>query len=526
MANAEVQKVLVSGPASYSILSYKDKHGYNDLIVHNFGDTHVLHTECKDSSKRIQEVMDDTFKYYQEHHPDEKIDVFIETGYYMNTKDSKSTKIYIHDLSWYYSDCYNPHSDPTKLFERDESCDHKYPNVRFHLIDLRRIIAVIAGNKFFNIDTLTSSIFHNNDEESIKIQFFIKSFLMKQIGKIKNVIVKNKIFEMYVDFFKNKLSDDSLIKLMDIYLLSRLFRTYEIYPIKNVIIYSGASHTLNYDRFFKELGYLGEKVGFQTCFSFKEIDKDGLFTQCIAVKLKHNSLQFNREDIEKLYCYSQKIPYKTVSNSTDPFFKRKDHDKVAFFQKYTKSIDTLLEFMKRNGLNVQLQISENSEINDEDISIIVNKDEIILKNFDIAKFKDSKIPALIEIDGILFEMINIITATPVFRAKNSIDTLLEFMKRNGLNVQLQISEKTSIFEQDISLVVTDGKIYGHFDIAKFKDSKTPALIDIDDKLFEMTNINTTPVFRAKKSKKKSKKRSIRLKSLKNIKNRSSKKRSK
>ena len=116
MANAEVQKVLVSGPASYSILSYKDKHGYNDLIVHNFGDIHVRHTECKDSSKRLQEVMDDTFKYYQEHHPDEKIDVFIEAGYYMNTKDSKSGEIYLHDLIWHYSDCYNIHSDSTKLF--------------------------------------------------------------------------------------------------------------------------------------------------------------------------------------------------------------------------------------------------------------------------------------------------------------------------------------------------------------------------------------------------------------------------
>jgi hypothetical protein len=153
MADTEIQTVLVSGPVSYSILSYKDKSGYNDLIVHNFGDAHVRHTECKDSSKRIQEVMDDTFKYYQEHHPDEKIDVFIETGYYMNTTDFKSGEIYLHDLLGYYSDCYNPHSDPTKLFERDKkSCDHKYPNVRFHLIDLRHIIGVIAGNKFFNIN--------------------------------------------------------------------------------------------------------------------------------------------------------------------------------------------------------------------------------------------------------------------------------------------------------------------------------------------------------------------------------------
>lgn len=98
------------------------------------------------------------------------------------------------------------------------------------------------------------------------------------------------------------------------------------------------------------------------------------------------------------------------------------------------------------------------------------------------------------------------------------------MKKEGLTIQLQISENSEFFG-DISLVINDGKIYGHFDIAKFKDSKTPALIEIDDILFEMTN-TTVLVFRAKKSKKKSKKRSIRLKSLKNIKNRSCKKRSK
>lgn len=295
MADSEVQTVLVSGPVSYSILSYVEEDGCNDLIVHNFGDRHVRHTECDGSSKKLQEVMDDTFKYYQEHHPAEKIDVFIEAGSYMNTKNFKSGENYLADLFGYYSDCYNPHSDPTKLFERDESCNDKYPNVRFHLIDLRDIIAVIAGYKNFNIETLTSSIFHNNDEESIKIQFFIKRFLMKQINKIKNVVVKNKLFEMYVDFFKNKLSKNYLlIDLMDIYLLSRLFRTYEINPIKNVIIYSGADHMLNYNKFFREL----ENASVKICFREKDLDKMGFFSQCVAVKLKYNSLQFNRKDID------------------------------------------------------------------------------------------------------------------------------------------------------------------------------------------------------------------------------------
>lgn len=413
MADAEVQTVLVSGPVSYSILSYVEEDGCNDLIVHNFGDRHVRHTECDGSSKKLQEVMDDTFKYYQEHHPDEKIDVFIEGGgYYFDKKHGKSEN-YLRELLGYYSECYNPHSDLTKLFERDESCDRKYPNVRFHLIDLRKIIAVITGDNFFNVvETLTSSIFHNNDEESIKIQFFIKRFLMKQINKIKNVVVKNKLFEMYVDFFKNKLSENYLMDLMDIYLLSRLFRTYEINPIKNVIIYSGVEHMLNYNKFFREL----ENASVKICFREKDLDKDGLYTQCIAVKLKHNSLHFNRKDLKDLYCSSSDgIPYKTVSKSTGPFFEPKDHNKVAFFQKWTKSIDTLLEFMKKEGLTIQLQISENSEFFG-DISLIIN-DGKIYGDFDIAKFKDSKTPTLIEIDDILFEMTN--TTVPVFRAKKS-----------------------------------------------------------------------------------------------------------
>ena len=398
MADTEIQTVLVSGPVSYSVLSYIED-GYNDLIVHNFGDKHVRHTECNGSSKKLQEVMDDTFKYYQEHHPDEKIDVFIEGGsYYLDKKDDN----YLKELLGYYSECYNPHTEPTKLFERDKLCDDKYPNVRFHLIDLRKIIA----NKLFDVDILRSVIFPNN-EDNLKLQIFIKNFLKKQINKIKNAVVKDKIYKIYYDFFKKTYSQ-YLPELMDIYLLSRLFRTYETAPIKNVIIYSGTEHMLNYNKFFREL----ENASVKICFREKDLDKNWLYSQCVAVKLKYNSLQFNRKDIKTLdfdgYIFSTK--------STGPFFKQKDHDKVAFFQKYTKSIDTLLEFMKSKGLNVQLKISQQIGISEQDISLVVT-DGNIYGHFDTAKFKDSKTPALIDIDDIIFEMTN--TAIPVFRAKKS-----------------------------------------------------------------------------------------------------------
>ena len=95
MANemADFQEVLVSGPVSYSILSYKDE--YNDLIVHNFGDRHVRRTQCEDGSKKLHEVMDDTFEYYLKHHPDEMIDVFFEYGAHLKIDDG-SQLIYIY----------------------------------------------------------------------------------------------------------------------------------------------------------------------------------------------------------------------------------------------------------------------------------------------------------------------------------------------------------------------------------------------------------------------------------------------
>ena len=151
---ADFQEVLVSGPVSYSILSYKDE--YNDLIVHNFGDVHVRQTQCEDRSKKFHEVMDDTFEHYKITYPDEIIDVFFEYGAHLKKVDDGSRLIYIHELTNYYVDCYQPPTDNRKsLFKRTPLCD-KYPNVRFHLIDLRFIIKDIGFlmtttffNKFF-----------------------------------------------------------------------------------------------------------------------------------------------------------------------------------------------------------------------------------------------------------------------------------------------------------------------------------------------------------------------------------------
>jgi len=148
---ADFQEVLVSGPVSYSILSYKDE--YNDLIVHNFGDKHVRHTECNGSSKKLQEVMDDTFKYYQEHHPDEKIDVFIEGGsYYLDKKDDN----YLKELLGYYSECYNPHTEPTKLFERDKLCDDKYQKIVRLMKKIFHLLLLMVKFIDIHIPTLTN----------------------------------------------------------------------------------------------------------------------------------------------------------------------------------------------------------------------------------------------------------------------------------------------------------------------------------------------------------------------------------
>ena len=274
MANemADFQEVLVSGPVSYSILSYKDE--YNDLIVHNFGDRHVRHTQCEDGSKKLHEAMDDTFEYYRTHHPDEVIDVFFEYGAHFKkvNKEDESKLRFIHELMNHYIDCYQPPTDNRKsLFERTPSCNTKYPNVRFHLIDLRRIMRLNEQNA----------------------NFFDK-FIMNQFkNKSLNPIIKNKLEEMYKK--SGDLQDPHMMIVMDLYLLSRLFRSY----VKKAIIYSGSDHSLVYDNFFESLRDAVPKALAPSpspyIFVKKCFDDEGDFLQCIFVPLKNNSFLFDRE---------------------------------------------------------------------------------------------------------------------------------------------------------------------------------------------------------------------------------------
>jgi len=267
---AGFQEVLVSGPVSYSILSYKDE--YNDLIVHNFGDRHVRRTQCEDGSKKFHEVMDDTFEYYLKHHSDEMIDVFFEYGarFEKVNKEDESKLTFMHELTNHYIDCYQPPTRNRKsLFERTPSCHPKYKNVRFHLIDLRIIIGLNEQN-----------------------DYFFDKFIMNQFkNKSLNPLIKNKLEEMYKK--SGDLQDPDAMIRMDLYLLSRLFRSY----VKKAIIYSGSDHSLVYDNFFESLKDAVPKTPSPSPYIFvkKCFNDEGDFLQCIFVPLKNNSFLFDRE---------------------------------------------------------------------------------------------------------------------------------------------------------------------------------------------------------------------------------------
>jgi len=51
-------------------------------------------------------------------------------------------------------------------------------------------------------------------------------------------------------------------KVMDTYLLARMFRTFNLEPQRNVIIYAGASHVSTYIRFLSKIGYYNEGYGY------------------------------------------------------------------------------------------------------------------------------------------------------------------------------------------------------------------------------------------------------------------------
>jgi hypothetical protein len=308
---AGFQEVLVSGPVSYSILSYKDE--YNDLIVHNFGDVHMRQTQCEDRSKKLHEVMDDTFKHYDITYPGEKIDVFFEYGAHLKKVDDGSRLIYIHELTNYYVDCYQQSSKIGSLFERTPLCDEKYPNVRFHLIDLRFIIKDIG---FFMTTT------------------FFNKFFEKQFEKVKNPLIKNKLDEIY----KNSvlLSHPVLSPVIDLYLLSRLFRPY----VKKAIVYSGSAHSLMYDDFFESLKKdVVPRSPYPSPYIFvKKIFYDEDDLQCIFVPLKNNSFLFDREFLLK-YEIDLGVTKPSTVEIKDSLTRliRLQPDHREFIKKYDKS---------------------------------------------------------------------------------------------------------------------------------------------------------------------------------------------
>lgn len=131
-----------------------------------------------------------------------------------------------------------------------------------------------------------------NNKEYIKgivIKFFEINKTNKQLKNIKNKELGSKIFkyllkqitDIFIDFneiykiifdkkFRNKFYDDYykvfemyndqldlfMVKIMDAYLVLRMFRNYSKgLDNKNIIIFSGASHTINYKKLFDYLKF-------------------------------------------------------------------------------------------------------------------------------------------------------------------------------------------------------------------------------------------------------------------------------
>ena len=294
--------VEVSGPISYSRIEYQDK------IIHNFGDVHVKSTKCKDSLITLRDIIDTTVKEYK----DDIIDIFIESGGSTAPVDLVKGDSHLSDLIFYFDECYET---------RTVKCNSKYPNVRFHTIDLREIMSTFLRS--YGLTYAKSRLYikqmYRDSDDIYGLHTHIRNILNNQYQHIKDKSIVDQLEMMYLYVIKTGplIKDHERMNidgLMDIYLLARLLRTYDTSKrqsfrnenVTKAIIYSGRYHSYNYDNFFKSIG---GKIYSESGHIF---GAHNLKNQCIFVPVKQGTLSLSFEK-----GYHVEIPKKGPENVQD-----------------------------------------------------------------------------------------------------------------------------------------------------------------------------------------------------------------
>jgi len=290
MESYEMESIMVDGPISYSCWLYTNPEG-RPTIIHNFGDNHILRSGCSGKQEAkgfvsIEKLISQTIVYAKELQsaPELKkkipvVDFFLEApltdSYGINLEDSVLKRYgyrQFEDPPLRYG-AINRLDDEFRFclsysVNLTEKCRSKFPNGRIHAIDIRDVLGIIDEPGKLYIPDI--------EKKKSKTWQGFRFFVINQIFRVNDENVRNKLYKMYDEI--KALSPQELlypyVSLMDIYLLGRLFRSYEPLPdqnlksafnnapVQNAVIYSGNTHKKNYDKFF-------EKIGAVELYSFK-----------------------------------------------------------------------------------------------------------------------------------------------------------------------------------------------------------------------------------------------------------------
>jgi hypothetical protein len=256
------QTCLVNGPVSFYAFVSPDQKKY----IYLFGDVHTKKHGC-DGRKpfiKLQDLISNTICI----HSDKIIDVFLEKQNFEIT--SKEENSFMRELNQYFNKdgCGLPYTSFS------DKCKEKYPNTRFHSADIRQF--------YTSMPKLLEML--KSPTPDMKILESMTEKLVKQIDAVKDMLIRDRLYAIFKTIHADMhYKSDKLSPLMDVYLLSRLFRSYGDYGDKKVdfdnedvnyaIVYTGNAHTDFYCKFLLSSGYD----------LLYEVNKKTPYTQCIEI---------------------------------------------------------------------------------------------------------------------------------------------------------------------------------------------------------------------------------------------------
>lgn len=245
----------IIGPKMYR------EYSYNGINVSIFGEKHPLYSISPCIKKNAISITN-FIKTIVASNPDKQYDVYTETGY-INKENQNQEKIHMVNFALsMIQDEFSKCLSYTKA-----GCE--YENLRMHYIDLREFVipnmTKITSNAYgkrlatyyavtkimteiTNILMVNKNVIKKELEKSY-LKTEISRFIIDQVYIIMKELDERADNDQEISYF-DLLTLTSLV--MDMYTLSRMFREFKGgKPIKNIIVYAGKAHAMQYCKFIE-----------------------------------------------------------------------------------------------------------------------------------------------------------------------------------------------------------------------------------------------------------------------------------